>query len=174
MLISLLKIPAEGRRFEHTYAAGELDLTGHDFALPVPPTASGRITRVGPELHVFGKLAATLEGMCDRCLEPVKIPVEQEFDLYYVPEDPLAGATGEVELHGRDLDVSVSRDDELNLDALVLEQLELALPVRLLCREECRGLCDQCGVNVNETPCDCEPPVDPRWQVLADLKKQSE
>jgi len=77
-------------------------------------------------------------------------------------------------VQGRDLDFSVYQNDELDLDELVIEQLELALPVRLLCREECRGLCDQCGTNFNEQQCNCQPPIDPRWQALADLKNSAE
>lgn len=174
MLISLVKLPAEGRRFEHTYAADELDLTGREFAFVAPPTVRGQVNRVGQEMRVKGMVSARLEGACDRCVEPVELPVEQEFDLFYLPEDPLAGTGGETELHGRDLDFSVYQSDEIDLDELVLEQLELALPTRLLCREDCRGLCGQCGANLNEAGCNCEPPVDPRWQALADLKSQAE
>lgn len=173
MLISLIRLPAEGRRFEHTYAADELDLTGREFVFVTPPTAGGRVLRLGQELRVTGQLTATLEGMCDRCLAVVEIPVAQQFELCYLPEDPLAGTSGETEVQGRDLDVAICRDDEIDLDELVLEQLELALPTRLLCREDCRGLCDQCGTNLNEMQCACEPPLDPRWQALADLKQQA-
>jgi uncharacterized protein len=174
MLISLVKLPAEGRRFEHAYAADELNLDGHEFTFVQPPQARGQVSRLGQEIRVKGRLSAELEVACDRCLEPVRVPVGQEFDLFYLPEDPLAGTGGETELHGRDLDFSVYQGDEIDLDELVLEQLELALPTRLLCREECRGLCEQCGADLNERECGCEPPVDPRWQVLADLKEQAE
>lgn len=174
MLISLVKIPADGRRFEHRYAADEMDLTDHEFNFVNPPFVSGVVSRIGQEIRVQGKLNATLEGVCDRCLETVEIPVDQEFELFYMPEDPLAGTSGETEVQIRDLDFSVYQNDEIDLDELVIEQLELALPVRLLCREECRGLCDQCGTNLNERQCDCQPPIDPRWQVLADLKNSAE
>jgi uncharacterized protein len=174
MLISLVKLPAEGRRFEHAYAADELHLEAREFACAQPPRASGLVTRTGQEIRVKGRVSAELEVACDRCLDPVRVPVSQEFDLFYLPEDPLAGTSGETELHGRDLDFSVYQGDEVDLDELVLEQLELALPTRLLCREGCRGLCGQCGANLNERACGCEPPVDPRWQALADLKQRTE
>jgi uncharacterized protein len=107
-------------------------------------------------------------------LNEVIIPIEAPFDLIYLPEDPAAGKSGETELHNRDLDLAVYENDQINLDDLVLEQLELNLPIRVLCREDCRGLCSECGADLNLEECQCQKPVDSRWQVLADLKNRSE
>jgi uncharacterized protein len=173
MIISLARMPDDGLRFEHQYGPEELDLSDHEFAFREPPRVAGRVDRVGLEMRLRGKLGALIEAPCDRCLREVQIPIEREFDLLYSPEDPGAGLTGEAEVHGRDLDIALYENDEIDLDQLVHEQLELSLPTRVLCREDCRGLCASCGADLNLEQCHCTKPMDPRWQALADLKERS-
>ncbi len=170
MLIVLTHLPADGLKFEHHYETGELDLSQYEFSLPQPPLVTGRVTNLAQEMRVEGRLQATLAAECDRCLEAVTLPIANEFDLYYLPADAHADKSGETELLARDLDFSFYQDERIELDELVLEQLELSLPIRMLCQEDCQGLCLQCGANLNVEPCDCPPPIDPRWQALADIK----
>ncbi|MFN7926902.1 MAG: DUF177 domain-containing protein [Blastocatellia bacterium] len=167
----LTHLPTDGLKFEHQYKTDELDLAQHEFTFQQPPLVQGRVTTLGEEVRVKGNVTATLETACDRCLEPVALPVEREFDLFYLPEASQSATPGETELLERDLDVSVYQDDRIDVDELVLEQMELSLPTRILCREDCQGLCAQCGTNLNIEQCNCPPDIDPRWQALADLKK---
>lgn len=171
MLVSLTHLPVDGLRFEHQYEEGKLDLSGHEFEFRQLPLITGRVSTIGMETRVKGTIRAQLETVCDRCLESVLIPVNQEFDLFYLPEAQ-ASKSDEKELQERDLDFSFYRDETIDIDELVLEQLELSLPSRILCREDCLGLCSQCGTNLNLEKCQCQPPIDPRWQVLADLKNK--
>ena len=171
MLIVLTHLPADGLKFEHQYKTDELDLAQHEFTLQQPPLLQGRVTRLGEEVRVKGQITAALEAACDRCLEPVALRVARDFDLFYVPGLALTATPNETELSARDLDVSFYRDERIDGDELALEQLELSLPTRILCQEDCRGLCAQCGTNLNVEPCDCPPEIDSRWQALADLKK---
>lgn len=170
MLIVLTHLPADGLKFEHHYKTDELDLAQYEFTLQQPPVIQGKVTRLGEEVRVKGNLTATLEAACDRCLEPVALPVKREFDLFYMPEESHTVTSGETELLARDLDVSFYEDERIDVDELVLEQLELSLPTRILCQEDCKGLCAQCGTNLNTEQCNCQPSIDPRWQALADLK----
>jgi uncharacterized protein len=174
MIISLFRLPADGLTFNHQYSANELDTNEHEFELETPPLVTGRVDRVGMDMRVRGEVKSRLIATCDRCLNEVAFPIEAPFDLIYLPEDPGAGQTGETELHDRDLDLAIYENDQINLDDLVLEQLELNLPARVLCREDCRGLCSECGADLNSEQCRCEKPIDPRWQALNRLKKESE
>ena len=171
MNISLVRLPADGRRFEHQYKVGELDLSGHEFTLATPPLVGGQVDRVGVDIRVRGQLQAQLLAPCDRCLTDVPFVVDAPFDLFYAPDDASAKGT-EAELQERDLGIAFYEGDEIDLDELVREQLALSLPTRVLCREDCRGLCDQCGADLNRETCDCEKPIDPRWQVLADWSEK--
>jgi len=174
MFISLSRLPADGLSFHHQYEAGELDTSEHEFEIVSLPEVTGRVDRAGMDMRVRGTVKSALIATCDRCLTDVTVPVDAPFDLIYVPEDPGANHVGETELHDRDLDLVVYENEQIKVDDLVVEQLELSLPTRVLCREDCRGLCSQCGADLNFEQCNCQEPIDPRWQALADLKNSSE
>jgi len=178
----------EGRPFEREYSKGELDLSEHELELTEPLTVTGSVSLVGEVARVVGQLKALAVRACDRCLKDVPIAVDEPFELYYEPNDSSNAASGagtehggsgtganETEIRGRDLEVSVYENDEIDLDHLVIEQLALNVPTRVLCSPDCRGLCDQCGTDLNIASCNCEAPIDPRWQALLDIKnRQSE
>ncbi|MGE0884153.1 MAG: DUF177 domain-containing protein [Blastocatellales bacterium] len=174
MIISLSRMPADGLVFKHQYEADELDTSEREFELQAPPLVNGRVNRAGMDMRVQGEIRATMIATCDRCLADIPLELQIPFDLIYVPEGFGTSQSSETELHNRDLDLAVYENDQINLDDLVLEQLELSLPSRILCREDCRGLCSQCGADLNLEQCRCEKPIDPRWQALAYLKNKSE
>ena len=169
MKLSLLSIPAGGQNFEHRYAPDELDVSAHAFTLSESAHISGRIKPSGKDFHVTGELKAAVAITCDRCLRDLFIPVHETFKLVYVPADEARSSHGEREVNAQELDFVYLEGDELDVDQLIRDQLELALPTRILCRDNCRGLCAQCGADLNDTTCQCAAPVDPRWQALADL-----
>lgn len=109
---------------------------------------------------------------CGRCLEPVDAPTEVETALLLLqnPNESAAGPDDEQELDREDLGVQVLDEPEIDTRELALEQMQLAVPMKPLCREDCKGLCGTCGQNLNEGSCDCEPATDPRWAALKELK----
>jgi uncharacterized protein len=119
----------------------------------------GTLRKDEPRFILSGRLQARLEMSCGRCLEPFTLPVDTQVDLTYVPH-PEQAAEGEVELSQDDLTTAFYRDQTLDLGDMVREQFYLALPMRPLCREECKGLCPQCGTNLNQGTCAC----DVRWE----------
>lgn len=169
MIISLLRLPNDGLKFEHQYDDGELDLEDRDFRLAAPVVVRGRLDRTGVEVRMRCTLQTALYCPCDRCLADIILPVDLTLDLVYLPVGMDNQRTGEIELNSRDLDTSVYDKEEIDLDAMVIEQLELSVPFRLVCREDCRGFCPQCGIDLNTGTCDCQPPTDPRWEALASL-----
>jgi uncharacterized protein len=108
-----------------------------------------------------------LEQSCSRCLEPFQQPIDSAFDIRYLPQAENAGAE-EREVGSEDLSDAFYRDEQIDLRQLMEEQFYLALPMKPLCREDCKGLCPNCGTNWNETKCNCEV----RWEDprLAGLK----
>jgi uncharacterized protein len=173
MLISLARLPVEGLAFEHQYGPDELDITGHEFRFRDAPRVVGRVDRAGSEIRLRGDVSTVVFEECDRCLKDVEIPVEAKVDLLYAADDPGSGKGSESEVHGRDLDVALYENDTIDIDQMVREQIELNLPPRVLCEEDCRGLCPQCGANLNIEECGCARPVDPVWRALADFKPGS-
>ena len=171
MIIPLQRLPDEGLRVEHEYSKSDLDLRAHELKLIEPLRVAGTVSRAGHDVRVRGKLETRISRACDRCLADVSFPIEMPFELFYEPNEAGAGEN-EKEIHGRDLEFSVFENDEIDLDELVVEQLALNVPARILCRDDCRGLCDQCGTDLNLASCKCEKPIDPRWQALAELRER--
>lgn len=121
--------------------------------------------------RLSGQVSGALELTCSRCLEPFRFAVATDFDLRYVPRTENAGE-GEREVEEDDLATAFYADDQIDLAQLISEQFHLALPMKALCRESCRGLCPQCGTNLNAATCTCSQTWDdPRLEILKTLKK---
>ncbi|MFN0112021.1 MAG: YceD family protein [Blastocatellia bacterium] len=174
MIIQLSRMPADGLTFNHQYTSNELDVSGYEFEVTSLTQVTGRVDRTGMDMLVRGEIKSEIASQCDRCLIEVHIPIKAPFDLIYVPAVPGTEQTGERELLDRELDLAFYENEQINLDDLVIEQLELSLPMQVLCRQDCCGLCSECGADLNHEPCRCQKPIDPRWQALADLKKSEE
>jgi uncharacterized protein len=161
----------EGLDIHHLYPEGEPVLGGEDSRLEGRTVLDLRATRAREKVWLAGNVTATVEFDCDRCLKPVAFAVDQSFDLLYVP--PL-GTGEEHELGEDDLSIAFYQDDVIDFDDLVREQIELALPMARLCSEGCRGLCPECGANLNDVECACKTmQVDARWSALKELKSNN-
>jgi len=136
--------------------------TGVEVRLDVRATPTGQVL-------ARGILRTTMDRPCRRCLEPVDPEVEEWLELVWSVPDALDSSDeddGEI----RTLDLG---SGELDLGPVLREELILAAPAWVVCREDCRGLCPVCGGNLNETECGCslqEP--DPRWDALRDLRNE--
>jgi uncharacterized protein len=123
----------------------------------------------GDAYRVTGRVTTRLQLECGRCLEAFEIPVDSPFELRYVPHTENAGE-GEREVEEDDLTTAFYKDETLDLGELMHEQFVLALPMKPLCDEACRGLCPHCGTNLNKAACDCAPTwEDPRLAALKGL-----
>jgi uncharacterized protein len=122
------------------------------------------------DIRLRGSLKGRFQVPCARCVEPVEIPVEAEFDLIFRPVGA-DGEAGERAISASETEIGYYLKDSLLLEDVLREQVLLALPVRTLCEPDCKGLCPRCGSNRNSQPCTCEVgPSDPRWQALAGLR----
>lgn len=158
----------EGLNIHHLYAAGEPALSSSDYRLAGRSELDLQATRAGQEVSLVGRVVACVEFECDRCLQPFAVTVEPGFDLLYLP--PL-GTGEEHELGEDDLAIGFYQGDAIDVDDLVREQIELALPMSRLCRADCRGLCPECGARLNDGDCACQgEEIDPRWAALKELK----
>ena len=125
------------------------------------------LERDGIDVFVTGEVRAAVSQVCGRCLEPSPVEVTAAIDVRLVPRPATADT---VELAPDDLDVDFYERGEIDISVLVETETTLALPMKPLCREGCRGLCRVCGVNRNVAPCACpERPPDPRLAALKDL-----
>ena len=175
MLVNLsqLRQRSEPLSLELDFAEKDLKIESDASELECPAHADLMLSLSGDLVRVRGRVSAAISLTCRRCLKPIPKSVDKEFNLEYSP-DPLVENEGdEFELDYDDLVVGFYRDDQLDLSALVGEQIVLETPMNPICREGCQGLCDQCGADLNEGHCGCvRETIDPRLAPLAALKQR--
>lgn len=123
------------------------------------------------DIRLVGSLSTRLELACARCLDPVTLPVARSFDLLYRPQGVDAGHE-ELSVTDAEAEIGYYTGDGLLLEEVLREQVLLSVPIKAVCREDCKGLCPQCGKNLNLGACSCGRPPDVRWQALEGLKDQ--
>lgn len=143
---------------------------GLDFSVSQPINGTIRLERHDDNILVRGHLRGELNFTCSRCLDVFTAPLAADFDLLLkIGRPPVP--TQEVELDEGELDEDYFLGDELDLNALLREQILLTLPLKPLCREDCRGLCRQCGANLNRELCSCTvPKLNTSFAALEKLK----
>ena len=142
--------------FEHAPGA-PLDARG-DFRVIAPVDLRMKIHKDKERFRLVGTINTVLELECSRCLEPYEMPVDLEFDLHYLPMTQNVGEEREVEED--DLLQAFYKDDVIDLRQMMEEQFYLALPMKPLHSPDCKGLCANCGTNLNVETCDCQV----RWE----------
>ena len=168
--------------FKEEFQPGVIEL-GAEVRQVTPLNTSGRAEvveehhgkhEVIQDIRLRGKLSAGLELQCARCIEPVKQNVNREFELLY---RPLGADAGRDELSVTDAEAEIGyyQNDGLLLEDVLREQVLLALPLKVTCRPDCKGLCPQCGKNLNQEQCSCSTEIeDPRWAALKEVRSRLE
>ena len=151
------------RRYEPEQFEGRTS----QFRVVAPVDLRFKVYKDRDRYRLVGRLSTVLEQACGRCLEPFRQPVDTPFDIRYLPQSENTGVI-EREVEEDDLSDAFYRDEQIDLLQLMEEQFYLALPMKPLCREDCKGLCPNCGTNLNDATCTCEV----RWEDprLAGLK----
>jgi uncharacterized protein len=169
MRIELENLEGGKSGFAHVYNPDDLNPVDERVNLSAPATVNGKIRLAGNEVFVNGHVDARAEVECDRCLKPVELPVNADFELEYITGSEYE-SSAVAELTEAEMSVAVFDGEALDVDEIVKEQILLAVPTRMLCREDCKGICPQCGTDRNTGECNCETKeIDPRWAALKDL-----
>jgi len=122
------------------------------------------------EVRVRGRFTAEIQLPCARCLEPVRVPLAAELDQFYRSHKDHR-LTGEIELQEKDTEIAFYFGDFIEVSDIIREQVLLGLPMKPICREDCKGLCPYCGKNRNLDACNCHSLfVDPRFAQLLKMK----
>ena len=170
--LNLNKIRTAQERFAQVYQPGQL-AGDQDFRVAAPVSLEFDIFKDKQQFRLVGRIQTTLELPCGRCLEPYTSPVDQAFDLRYHPHSANTGE-GEKELEDDDLTTAFYENDAIDLGHLMQEQFYLSLPMKPLCRVDCKGLCVVCGANLNLETCGCKREwEDPRLAALKKLKAET-
>jgi len=182
MFIEINELERQPIEFEESLAPGAIDF-GPDFSQRGELSTKGRAQlveehhskhKIIKDIRLTGQLTATLELACARCLEPLIQEVARTFELLYRPQGSDAGRE-ELSVTDAEAEIGYYQGDGLLLEDVLREQILLALPLKVICREDCKGLCPHCGRNLNSGPCSCaEPHEDPRWAALKEIRGKLE
>ena len=163
MLLGLSKIidcPGASVSFSTSVDLSDLQY-GQTKPVTEPVLAEGTVRNTAGVLVMTGKLHTTIHGVCDRCAGDFDSYVEFPIDVVLVTE--LANEENEDEW------VFPLEGDSADLEDIVRTVFVLNMDSKLLCKEDCKGLCCRCGTNLNEGPCSCQKELDPRFAALKQL-----
>ncbi len=171
MLLDLTRYRQPQAHFSRTFQPDEVAQPGDAYRIVAPVAVDVDIHKDKDRFRLVGTLRTVLELSCSRCLEPYRLPADLSFDVRYLPAAQMA-TQDEREVQEEDFEISYYRDDQIDLNELLREQFYLALPMKPLCSEDCKGLCPQCGTNLNTAACGCAAAwEDPRLAPLKGLVK---
>lgn len=167
--INLTILPEEGLPLSFSEGAVWFKECFSDDELPefsmVKVDVNCLVTRSGDTIYIRGELAAQISQECARCLELTTIPIGGEFIYTLVPAK--AELEEDLELTAQELETSYYRGEFIDLAPMICEQIVLHAPMRILCADDCKGLCPRCGVNLNTGSCNCRSDVvDDRLAVM--------
>lgn len=181
MLFNIKLIPATGSLTGCSYLSveeikAEFERRGIEDAKPgARAQVTYELSRSDTTVLLKGRVKGALIVECARCLEPFVFHFDTELYQLYIPETKyrqrFGGGEEELELTREDLVLSYYSDDEIDISPLVYEEIILSIPMKPICREDCKGLCPRCGTNLNTGTCLCQKEsVDPRWRALKKLQ----
>ena len=180
MFLDIKELELNPLDFEEELQPGVLDL-GSEARQVTPLKTSGRAEvveehhgkhEVIQDIRLRGRLTAGLELQCARCVEPVRQDIAREFELLYRPLGTDAGRD-ELSVTDAEAEIGYYQGDGILLEDVLREQVLLALPLKVTCRDDCKGLCPHCGTNLNEAQCSCAVVVeDPRWTALREIRSK--
>jgi uncharacterized protein len=182
MFIKIKDLELRKLEFNESFAPSVISL-GDDLVQTAPLKAAGRAElirenrgarEVVEDIRLVGSFSTEVEVRCARCLDPVDNVIAEKFDLLYRPLGVDARGD-EVAISQAETEIGYYQGDGLLLEDVLKEQVLLALPVKQVCRANCKGLCPHCGKNLNVESCDCVVTMqDPRWAALEDIRKKLE
>lgn len=180
MLIEIRELEARALDFEERIAPGTIDF-GAEIRQIGQLESEGRAQLVREQhgkhqlindIRVAGDLRTRVELACARCLDPITQDIARKFDLLYRPQGSDAGKE-EMSVTAAEAEVGYYQGDGLLLEDVLREQVLLAVPLKAICSDSCKGLCPHCGQNLNQRQCACaEPLEDPRWEALKGIREK--
>jgi uncharacterized protein len=171
MFLDINELAIRKVRIRKSYSPGMLDFHSYDFRQLEPLEVRGTAELIEGQIRISGTLQTKVDLVCARCLDSVAEDLSRDFDLYYRPIAAMQGGEEE-HLAAEDTEIGFFEGNGLFLADILAEQVNLAIPMKVICRSDCRGLCSHCGANLNHEECRCEAhATDPRFEPLARLKQ---
>ena len=174
MVFDIEQVGEEGLAFKFQIYKDQFEIDQEDCSLNKDVDVNGFLFRVGDDINLKGNVNTELTLECSRCLNQFVYPVDSRMKAHFVPSNHDSNLSGKVELHVSDIDTEVYKDKRIDLTQSIRDRILLMVPVVCLCTDDCKGICPQCGININEGSCECvsDSSIDPRLEVLKNLKNK--
>ena len=170
MIIDLANVGITAKTIELTFDPAEIDLEGEIVTLTGQTLFSGEIERAETRVLLRGAIKTNVLLDCTRCLDKIARHLDFPFRAIFLDSRDET-TTADTEVGDDALDESVAEGGRVEMAEVVREQILLAVPAQIFCREDCKGLCPKCGTSLNLIDCKCaDDEIDPRWAALKNLK----
>ena len=172
MIFVIEHIHEEGLDFEILEPKERFNIDSPDCVLAEDVKVQGTLERTGQEVLCKGSLETGLSVTCTRCLSAFSFVVKSQIKVIFIPMNENNKLAHEIELSELDVEQEFYEEGRVDLSSPARDLILLSLPQVILCRQDCEGLCPECGTNLNVNKCDCknEGSYDPRLAVLQQLK----
>lgn len=175
MFIEIEDLKDEPLHVHHVFPVGEIMFSHEDAELSAPITTDFVLTHEDRDLRIEGTLETAIRFRCSKCTREFSRPFSAGFDLSYLPQPKWTNENAEIELKYDEMEVGYYDGIAFDVNVMLLEQIELAMPMQYVCREDCKGLCYQCGADLNEGACLCkQEEPDSRLAVLLEFQKKKQ
>lgn len=156
MFIEIADLKSEPLHISHVFGVEQIRFDHPDAALSEPVSADFVLSHKDRDLHIYGTVSTAISFECSRCLKKFQQSISARYELDYLPQ-PKGFETGEeIELKYDEMEVAYYDGIVFDVNLMVLEQIELAIPMRFVCNESCKGLCYVCGTDLNQGACKCK------------------
>jgi len=168
------EIGEEGLSFSLLLNKDQLEIDQKDLSISIDIAVNGSLTRLGDDIFLNGNVVTCVIASCSRCLDTLSFPIDSDFKSHFISSSDSDLSKNEVELSTSDIDTEVYENQQIDLTQSVRDGILLAVPVICLCADSCKGICSQCGKNLNQGLCNClnESFVDPRLESLSAFKNK--
>ena len=175
-LVDLKDLAHEKISFEASFEPGVVDFGSENVQQVGPLKWTAAAERAGNEIRIAGSLNTNVELPCSRCLEASRIAISKPFDLFFRERDKaMFDEDEEIELNEKETRTAFFTGTQVVITDILREQILLALPMKALCRVDCKGLCPHCGINLNSGSCNCSnDDFSPHMDTLLEVKRRLE
>ena len=172
MVFGIEEIGDEGLCFNFVLKKDQLEIDQGGLSVNVDITVNGSLNRIDDDVYLKGAVMTSVVASCSRCLDTLSYPVDSDLKSHFVRSNDRSISKRDVELHASDIDAEVYENQQIDLTQSIRDSILLAVPVICLCEENCKGICSQCGKNLNQGLCKCvnESFTDPRLESLKIFK----
>lgn len=162
MRIYFEQIPDEGKEFSFN-SSFTVDETVYDVV-----SFSGIINRVGEGFLLDADISVNIEDKCDRCLSAFTDSFTSKIRVGILKESK-SSEEAEVELTDEDMGLYIVHESIIDIENIMMQEAVLLRPYKRVCKDDCRGICPGCGVDLNFEGCSCKKEMDDRWKALSVL-----